>query len=556
MAIVVAQPVRSPWWKYADADATYVGAGLNLLLGEPLRYLDHPGLPLEQTIAATFAVGDLADGATTREYVDGLMLDLDRTRVVFRTLAIVWYLLGALLSFVLLARLFEHWGWGLAGGLAWIAAPGLAAMSIQYRPDVPLTVLCVVFAFLVGRAVQTRSAPFFFAAAFELGLTMMVKLHAVGLLPALVLAMVWRGPSEDWRAGWGAAWRGALRRHGLWAAPLALALLVLAVLLNARRLPFELTAEQAFAALVPLLLVGDYLGLSLLARRLGAPRGLRRVLDPFYGWVGVALAAGLALPVALSIPDGMQALVSIERSLSGQGVNETIPAFGASLDQLTQYPLRQALLVFVLAGVAAAVGIARRDPLPVVWFTGAAVLAVMAQARLAAVHYFAPAFVLSLPAAFWLVRRARAGTAPLLAAVLVAYLALPQLRHRHERPFDPQLEAVTAPSLRAVATRLRAGELAVTPSYWPHPDTRYFDVVQSYVAYSPPYPYRFVSDSPRALALAEDRGLRFRYYTGPLARNLTGRQALTLGQLGTYVVRPLRGVPDAVELLSGPGVRE
>jgi hypothetical protein len=33
LAIVVAQPVRSLWWTYADADATYTAASLNLLLG-------------------------------------------------------------------------------------------------------------------------------------------------------------------------------------------------------------------------------------------------------------------------------------------------------------------------------------------------------------------------------------------------------------------------------------------------------------------------------------------------------------------------------------------
>jgi hypothetical protein len=203
--------------------------------------------------------------------------------------------------------------------------------------------------------------------------------------------------------------------------------------------------------------------------------------------------------------------------------------------------------------VAAAVGLVRREPLPVVLFLGALVLGVMAEARLAAIHYFAPAFVVALPGAFWLLRRARLGAAPVVGAVLVAYLVLPQLENRHGRPFDPGLRGAVAPSLAAVEARLRPGELAVTPSYWPHPDTRYFDVVQPYVAYTPPYPYRFVSDSARAPVLAEDRALRLRYYTGPLARDLVGEQELMLTEIGPYRVRPLAGVADAVELLSGPG---
>jgi hypothetical protein len=558
LVVVVAQPVRSEWWTYADADATYAAASLNLLLGEPLRYLDHPGLPLEELGAAAFGVQEAIDrarGATasTRSFVDGLMLDLDRTRPVFRGLAIALYLAGALLAFLLLGRLFGHWGWGLAGGLAWVAAPGLAAMSIQFRPDVPLTLLCLVFAYLVGRAVETRSPFLFAAAAAELGLATMVKMHAAGLLPALMLAAVWRHPPAGWWPELRAGLVAAARRNRGWLVPLGLALAVLSLVLNVRRLPWNPTAEQLVATLVPPLAVADFFGLAWFAHRFGLQRWTRRVLDPFYGLVAAAFLAGLALPIALSVPDGMQAMISIEKGLSGQGINESVEPFSAPLEQLQHFPLRQALFVFGLAGVAALVGLVRRDPLPVVWFVGALSLGVMAEARLAAIHYFAPAFVVALPAAFWLVRRARGGAAPVLAAVLVAYLVLPQLEHRHSRPYDPGLPAVVEPSLAGVEARLRPGELAVTPSYWPHPDTRYFDVVLPYVAYTPPYPYRFVSDSARAPELAEDLGLRLRYYSGPPARNLVGEQELMLTEIGPYRVRPLAGVPDAVELLSGPG---
>jgi hypothetical protein len=556
LVIVTAQPVRAPWWNYADADATYTAASLNLLLGEPVRYLDHPGLPLEQLGAAAFGVHEAVDrlrGGTgsTRAFVDALMLDLDRTRPFFRGIAIALYLAGALLAFGLLGRLFGHWGWGLAGGLAWVAAPGLAAMSIQFRPDVPLVLGCLVFAYLVGRAVQTRSPLLFAAAAAELGLATMVKLHAAGLLPALALAAAWRHPPEGWWPELTTGLSSAARRHRAWLVPLGTALLVLALVLNVRRLPWNPTGEQLVATLVPPLVVADFLGLAWFARGFGLPGWARRVLDPFYGVVAAAFLAGLALPVALSVPDGMQAMISIEKGLTGRGVNETVEPFSAPLDQLLHWPLRQALVVFLLAGLAAVVGVVRREPLPVIWFTGALALGVMAEARLAAIHYFAPAFVVALPGAFWLVRRVRA--APVLAALLVAYLVLPQLDNRTARPYDPGLLGAVRPSLEAVEARLGAGEVAVTPSYWPHPDTRYFDVVQPYVAYTPPYPYRFVSDSARAPQLAEDRGLRLRYYTGPLARNLVGEQELMLTEIGPYRVRPLAGVPDAVELLSGPG---
>jgi hypothetical protein len=108
-------------------------------------------------------------------------------------------------------------------------------------------------------------------------------------------------------------------------------------------------------------------------------------------------------------------------------------------------------------------------------------------------------------------------------------------------------------SFRGIEARLQPGEVALTPIYWPHPDTRYFDVVQPYVSYSPAYPYRFLSESYRSLDFAKDRKLAFRYYSGPPAREVTGRESLGIGTLGEFTVRPLPGVPDALELLAGPG---
>ena len=51
---------------------------------------------------------------------------------------------------------------------------------------------------MIGRAVETRSPFVFLAAGFVLGLTMMVKVHAAGLIPALALAALWRRPDRGW----------------------------------------------------------------------------------------------------------------------------------------------------------------------------------------------------------------------------------------------------------------------------------------------------------------------------------------------------------------------
>src|SRR5918999_653540 len=205
---------------------------------------------------------------------------------------------------------------------------------------------------------------------------------------------------------------------------------------------------MAAALVLPLALVGGYLALSLAAARHGG-RVLRRLFDPFLAFVAAAVVAGLLLPLTLNVPDGMHALVNIANGLSGRHVNETIDAFSAPL-YLRSAPFRE-LLLFALGGIAALVGLRRRDPQPVVWFVGAVALGVMAQARLAATHYFAPAFVLCIFGALWLLCRERGRPAPVLLWPVVLLLVLPVYEHRD----DPRIETerfadAVAPSARAI----------------------------------------------------------------------------------------------------------
>ena len=65
--IVVAQPLRSPWWTYADADASYTASALNLLLGEDVTFVDHPGLPLTEALAITFGAETLIEEGSLSE---------------------------------------------------------------------------------------------------------------------------------------------------------------------------------------------------------------------------------------------------------------------------------------------------------------------------------------------------------------------------------------------------------------------------------------------------------------------------------------------------------
>ncbi len=88
------------------------------------------------------ARGRLALGLA-RAYVDRALLDLDRTRAVFRGLSGRLYLARRAARVRPRRRgCFGHWTLGARGrALLWLAAPGLLAMSIQLRPDVPLAVL-------------------------------------------------------------------------------------------------------------------------------------------------------------------------------------------------------------------------------------------------------------------------------------------------------------------------------------------------------------------------------------------------------------------------------
>ena len=539
--VVSAQPVRSPWWTYADADAAYSATSLDLLDGERAKYLDHPGLPLEEAGALAFAAQYAADRArgkvgSRREYVDRKLSNLDSARSVFRGLAIAFYLAGAVLSFLLIGRVLRSWGAGFSAGMLWVATPGLVAMSIQFRPDVPLSVLVLVFAYFVGRGIERRAASDYYAAAFVAGFAMMLKLHAGGLLVPLVLAAAWRPPER-------AESPPRVGSHLRWAAAAGICGVV-ALLANLDRVPFRPTSAQLAATLTPLLLVAA----SFAAVRLG-PARLRRVLDPSYPRIAAAVLAGLAVPILLDVPDGLQSMVNIENGLTGHGVNASIPLFATPVSMFWT-TLKLPFLVFVLAGLGAAVGLVTRDPRPVVWFAGAAVLGVMAEARLAAIHYFAPAFVLSVPAALWLFRPQRLKLAALLVWPLVLYVTWPAVRDRdtpskEAREFRTQI----APAAAAVAARLRPGQFALTAPYAPLADTRYFQLVEQYVNYMPEHPYRFLPATRAAAALAQSRGLHARYFVGPEARELRGQQTVSLYELGPFNLRPLPGVDGAAEIV-------
>jgi hypothetical protein len=555
--VAFAQPVGSPWWTYADADASYAGSSLNLLLGRRVPFVDHPGLPLTEVGALGFGVdallrGHVPAGDSRLDYVRTTMLNLDHARPVFRGLAIAFYLLGAALSFLLVSRLLGHWTWGLAAGLLWIAAPGLAPMSIQFRPDVLLAVLCLCFAYLIGRAVDERSASHYAAAGVVTGIAVMVKLHAGGLVVPLALAAAWRPPPPGW---WGELRAGAaarVRRRPLVWAVLGAVLLALALTVNGERVPFSPTQVQLQVLAALLLPVA---GLLLLARLLAGRLPRLGAALAVLGLISASVVAGLLLPVALEVQDGLAALVNIAKSGSGGGVQQEVESFSRPFWDIVDIVSTPVLLVFALAAVAGVLGVVRKDPRPVVWSTGALMLFVLAFARPPAIHYFAPAFALSIPAALWALQRTRGAAASLLVWPVVLFIAWPSFRDRSAPKMETeQFAALVAPSRAIAEARLKPGEFALVPGFWPFPDSRWFELVRAFVDYAPERPYRYLPISGAAAGYASERELTPRYYIGPQAEEVAGEGRVSFGELGDYGVRRVQTVNLLLELVSGRGV--
>ncbi len=316
--------MTAPWWVTADADATYTASGLNLLLGNHTEYLDHPGLPEQEALEGIFgaqyltekAIGTRSSGVNS--FAADTLLHLDRARPVYRTVAIALYLLGVALVFLVLTRLLGHWTWGFAGSMLWFAAPGLLDVSTQIRPDVLLCALVVLSGYLVVRAADQRDPWLFVLASASIGFASMVKLHAMGVAPVLLAAVVWRHPPLGWLHGLTSSARTGIRRHRRWLAPLLAGLLAVAIAFNLNRPAFMLTTEQKTFLLTALALVGGYAVCALTVSRFHLI-GANRIFDPFLALVVIALLAGLAIPLVFDPEDGIQALLAIKHSLTGHG---------------------------------------------------------------------------------------------------------------------------------------------------------------------------------------------------------------------------------------------
>ena len=490
------------------------------------------------------------------------MTHLDRARPVFRGWAILFFVGGAVLAYLLLARLLGHWTWGVAGGLLWLAQPDLT----DCHPD------------QARHAALRTAAPHGLPARARLGAPerrrirprrrhRRLRAHDEAERgrdpPALVLAAALRPPGEGWWSRLGADSRSFAARHRVGVA-VTLALWLAAFLaLNWNR--FAISAHGAHTRLLAALVVltAVYAAATLAVRELGGGPVLRRVFDPLYLVLVAAFTAGMALPLSLVLSDSLRVLVGTLDTLRGRNINAGVTPFKLSLHEFTSFPLLEVAIVVALAAVAAAVGALRRNAWPVLWFTAAGATALLATLRFGQPRYYAPAYVLALPAALWLFRRRSSDAAPLVVWALVAAILTPTLLHLRDSSRLASFAEAQSQAETLLGDRLlKPNEVALLSDYYaPSADVRWWSLVDLYTNDPPRYPYRFVPDVPAAIEAARSQGKHVGYYMGSLALRVRHRETIELGS-GPYVAVPLPGVPaypdasiGAVRLVSGLGPR-
>jgi hypothetical protein len=532
LVIVAAQPIGAPWWYHADADATYTASSLNLAAGEHVVFLGHPGLLLQEVLAGAFLLeyaGTKVTGSdeTVREFTDARLLDLDRTRVLFRGLGIGMYLLGAVALCLAAARASRSWLWGAWGGVLWVGAPNLAPMSIQYRPDSIHALLVVCAGVLLGSAATRRSVGALAAAAAVVGLAATMKVHALGLLVPLAAVALLRPPEEVAVRRTLRGWLERLRGHR----PVVVGLLALwalaAVVLN-RGQAYALRWSDVFGIVA---LLGGTLAGALLCFR-----GTR----PWARATGVAVTsfcAALALPASLAAHDGIAAVTEIARTATGGGVNSYDGVQSGSVHDLIEPLLRQTTVLYVLAALAALVGWRRDDVRPALWLVSATALGVMALARLGTPHYFVPSFVLCVLGVAWLCSRLPRLVGLALGGALAVWIVGVQFRYRegNTETFEAIREKATPVYVRTI-DRLQPGSAILTPSehlYLPTPDTHYFEFVRPHVVRTPKSEYRSLPATAAGIRHALAGGVETPVYVGPRFRSidLAARARLVAGEI-------------------------
>ena len=507
IGLACVRPIGGPWWTNPDPDGVYVGQGLALLAERPTGFSQHPGVPLQEALGLTFAARWAADpgGRSRAEFADSWFRDLDAARPWYRGLMLLLLALSLVAVVIALARVLGHWAWGALGGLLFLALPDLLSISTLARPDIELSALCVVTGAVTVEAFRRRSAELYLAAAALLGWGMSWKIHAVGLVAPLAVALMMRPPAPGWvatlrhRTG---KWTSRHRRPILAGCAAWIAVIVV---LNLHSAPLS---RNNLAVAIAALMAGAVAGtLVFLVRgtRIGHWATLVTVLV-------AAFVAGAIVP-NLFFPTTLPPMVtSLGSELLGGGANEPSPLGTFDLGKLVPW-----LPLWGLAAVGAANALRAGRRENIVWIAGVVAMTVLAAAQAGSPRYFMPALALAIPLFLQVVGRPGARP-PALALVLVAAVCVVPIRDGIRQGRGARHEIASAQRLNAWAEhRLRPGEVAVTTFLAPGSGYQHF--VAGYQTVPPPtLSSRIIEDSPEAILAAHRAKQRIRFLIDPPVR--------------------------------------
>ena len=499
-ALFAFQPLRSPWWTGYDFDSVYVGSGLTLFRGERSVFYDHPGAPLQEALAATFTAGWAVSspGESRAARADEWLTNLDRTRPYLRVWGSLVYLLSVLIVFVTLTCVMRSAGWGLVGGLLFLASPDVITWAAVVKPDPLLAALSVAAVGLTVEGYRKQSGGLYLAAAAVLGYALSVKVQAVGLAVPFALAVLLRPPPYGWWRKLRDDARAWLRKHRRLAGVVAGAWLVLVLVLNAgAAAPSLKPLAELVVGLV--LLAATSAGLWLVVRRTRAATLVATGIGAVW-----AVLAGMIVPNLFyaSVPAPMVRQAAI--TLTGGGVNAG--AHPALEPWQVLEPWRWLLLVAV---VGLAKGLFDGDRTVLLWASGAVAMGFLAYVRYGEVHYYTAALALTVPLVLYGVQVVGRRPGILAALIVVAVLYVPykaEIDKARGRGIDAdRTEEVN----RWVESRLRPGEVALTRLE--SSDGRYFHLVHFYAPQGPDLDYRFLPPDVDGATWVKNNGRRVRY---------------------------------------------
>jgi hypothetical protein len=499
-AVVLAvQPLRSPWWSGYDYDTVYGASALALLRGERSAFYDHPGVPLQETLAGALTVTSLvsAPDEDRAGRADAFLADLDRLRPYLRTLAAAFLVLSALIAFAAVAWVFRSAAAGAFAGLCLLAAPDVIAWAAVLKPDPLLAALSVATVALLVEGARRRSASLYVGAAATIGFAISVKVHALGLLAPLAAAVVFWPPRTVAPRDVIAEALAAVRRQRRVLTVIAAVGLVLAVLLNALA---ALPDARSLAELGVAVVLAT--GLALVLQRATRRTSARRYVDLAI-MLGAAGLAGAIVPNLLyaNMPGPMLRWLAV--TLSGRGVETTVGSTVAPWDVLQPWGGLAAL-----AAVGLVIALRAGDRTTLLWAFAAAAMGGLALLRYGSVHYYTPAIALLAPLA--LPALAALARWPLVLAVALFVVFFPAYRAGIDEARDRgQIARETERVNEWVEPRLQNGEVALT--FLESNDSRYFNLVRFYDGTDREPVYRFLPATSDGVAYAASHNLHVRY---------------------------------------------